>query len=214
MLVSRHVLGTVLVSSGSCVWDLKCSIRKTIPQIRMHMRRMTLMYGSHILVDSALVHDAGIANGAMLSLILTPTHKILVGRGDVAELWNDEGRLHGVLWGHTDDITDVKFSPDTNLAISCSWGGSTKPWEVGSQECLFTLRHQEGAVTGSFIQHDRHHGGDHHSCKCIEVVVRPLGRLHQHAHVPPPRYIRLCLHRPRGQCIYSTQHKIAAPCGT
>ena len=83
-------------------------------------------------------------------LILTPTHKILASRGDVAELWNDEGRLHGVLWGHTDDITDVKFSPDTNLAISCSWDGSTKPWEVGSQECLFTLRHQEGAVTGSF----------------------------------------------------------------
>ena len=77
ILLSGLVLGTVLVSSRSCVWDLKCSIRKTIPQIRMHMRRMTLMYGSHILVDSALVHDAGIANGAMLSLILTPTHKIL-----------------------------------------------------------------------------------------------------------------------------------------
>ena len=62
-----------------------------------------------------------------------------------------------------------------------------------------------------FLQRDRHHGGDHHSCKCIEVVVRPLGRLHQHAHAPPPGYVRLC---PRGQCIYSTQHKIAAPCGT
>ena len=65
-----------------------------------------------------------------------------------------------------------------------------------------------------FLQHDRHHGGDHHSCKCIEVVVRPLGRLHQHTHAPSPRYVRLCLHRPRGQCIYPTQHKIAAPCAT
>ena len=64
MLLSGLVLGTVLVSSRSCVWDVKCSIRKTIPQMCMHIRRMTLMYGSHILVDSALVHDAGIANGA------------------------------------------------------------------------------------------------------------------------------------------------------
>ena len=187
----------------------------------MHMRRMTLMYGSHILVDSALVHDAGIANGAMLSLILTPTRKILASRGDVAELWNDEGRLHGVLWGHTDGVTNVKFSPDTNLAISCSCDSSTKPWEVGSQECLFTLKHQAGAVTGSFIRHDRHHGGDLHSCKCIEDVVHPLGRLHQHAHAPPPRYIRLCLHPAQGVNVYTphstrlqhlVEHRDGHPC--
>ena len=80
MLLSGHVLGTVLVSSRSCVWDLKCSIRKTIPQIRMHMRRMTLMYGSHILTDATLVRDAGIATGAMLSVIRTAPYSILVGR--------------------------------------------------------------------------------------------------------------------------------------
>ena len=142
MSFSGTVLCTVPVSSRSCVWDLKCSIAKTIPRIQMHQRWMTLMNGSHILADATLVHDAGIANGAMLTVIRTEPHKILVARGHVAEVWNHEGRLHAVLGRHEDAITDVQFSPDTNLAITCcSLHGIAKLWEVGSQKCLFTLKH-------------------------------------------------------------------------
>jgi hypothetical protein len=36
----------------------------------------------------------------MLTVIHTPPYKILASRGNVAELWNDEGRLDGVLLGH------------------------------------------------------------------------------------------------------------------
>ena len=150
MSLSGNVLGTVPVSSGSSVWELKCCIAKTILQGQMHQRRMTLMYGSHILTDATLVRDAGIATGAMLSIIRTAPYKILVGRGDIAELWNHEGRLDAVLRGHEDAITDVQFSPDTNLAITCSFDSTAKLWGVGSQECLFTLKHERMVVTGAF----------------------------------------------------------------
>ena len=85
MSFSGTVLCTVPVSSRSCVWDIKCSIAKTIPRIQMHQRWMTLMNGSHILADATLVHDAGIANGAMLTVTRTEPHKIIVARGNVAE---------------------------------------------------------------------------------------------------------------------------------
>ena len=149
-LFSGDVLCTVPVSGGSSVWELKCCIAKTILQGQMHQRRMTLMYGSHILTDATLVRDAGIATGAMLSVIRTAPYKILVGRGDIAELWNHEGRLDAVLRGHEDAITDVQFSPDTNLAITCSFDSTAKLWGVGSQECLFTLKHERMVVTGAF----------------------------------------------------------------
>ena len=71
MLFSGDVLCTVPVSGGSSVWELKCCIAKTILQGQMHQRRMTLMYGSHILTDATLVRDAGITTGAMLSVIRT-----------------------------------------------------------------------------------------------------------------------------------------------
>jgi WD40 repeat protein len=86
----------------------------------------------------------------MLSVIRTAPYKILVGRGDIAELWNHEGRLDAVLRGHEDAITDVQFSPDTNLAITCSFDSTAKLWGVGSQECLFTLKHERMVVTGAF----------------------------------------------------------------
>ena len=100
------------------------------------------MNGSHILADTTLVHDAGIASGAMLVVTRTEPHKILVARGNVAELWNHEGRLDGVLRGHEGKIDGVHFIPDTNLAITCcSVDCAAKLWEVGSQKCLLTSRH-------------------------------------------------------------------------
>jgi WD40 repeat protein len=113
---------------------------------------MTLMYGSHILTDATLVRDAGIATGAMLSVIRTAPYKILVGRGDVAELWNHESRLDAVLRGHEDATIDVRLSPDTNLAITCcSLHGIAKLWEVGSQKCLFTLKHGDSGDSTDWL---------------------------------------------------------------
>jgi WD40 repeat protein len=111
---------------------------------------MTLMHGSPIFADATLVRDCGIATGAMLTVIRTAPHKILVARDNVAELWNHEGRLDGVLCGHEHCINEVQFSPDTNLAITCSFDSTAKLWGVGSQECLFTLKHERMVVTGAF----------------------------------------------------------------
>jgi WD40 repeat protein len=118
----------------------------------MRQRWMTLMNGSHILADTTLVHDAGIANGAMLTVIRAEPHKILVARGNVAEVWNHEGRLDAVLRGHEDAITHVQFSPNRNLAITCcSLHGIAKLWEVGSQKCLFTLKHGDSGDSTDWL---------------------------------------------------------------
>ena len=150
MSLSGNVLGTVPVSSQSCVWDIKCSIAEAIPEIQMHPRRMQLVLGSHILADRTLVHDTGIATRAMLTVIRTPPYKILASRDNVAELWNDEGRLDGVLLGHEGIIYVVQFSSDTNLVITCSSDNTAKLWEVASRKCLFTLRHEPTLLTASF----------------------------------------------------------------
>ena len=60
MSLSGNMLGTVPVSSQSCVWDIKCSTAETIPDIQMRPRRMQLVHGPHILADRTLVHDDGI----------------------------------------------------------------------------------------------------------------------------------------------------------
>ena len=115
MSLSGNMLGTVSVSNQSCVWDIKCSVAKTIPEIQMHPRRMQLVHGSHILADRTLVHDTGITTRAMLTVIRTPPYKILASRDNVAELWNDEGRLDGVLLGHEGHISAVQYSPGHHL---------------------------------------------------------------------------------------------------
>jgi len=131
MSFSGTELCTVPVLGRSCVWDLKCSIAQTFPHLQLHQRWMTLMNGPHILANATSVHDAGITNGAVLTVIRTEPHKILVARGHVAEVWNHEGRPDAVLGRHEDAITHVQFSPDTNLAITCcSSHGIAKLWEV------------------------------------------------------------------------------------
>jgi WD40 repeat protein len=88
----------------------------------------------------------------MLTVVRTEPHKILVARGNVAEVWNHEGRLDAVLRGHEDAIAHVQFSPNTNLAITCcSLHGIAKLWEVGSQKCLLTLRHGDRGAYSQFL---------------------------------------------------------------
>ena len=36
------------------------------------------------------------------------------------------------------------------MALTCSYDVSVKLWQVGSQECLFTLRHEASLTTGTF----------------------------------------------------------------
>jgi WD40 repeat protein len=150
MSLSGSVLGTATVSSKSSVWELKSSIVLAIPQLHMHQRRITLMHGPQILADATPVHEAGIVNGTVLSVILTPAYNMLVSRGDVAELWNHEGRLDGVFFGHTSEINTVNFSPDVTLAITSSWDCSAKLWQVASQVCLFTLWHEAPVDSAAF----------------------------------------------------------------
>jgi len=150
MSLSGSVLGTAPVSSKGCVWELKSSIVLAIPQLHMHQRRITLMHGPQILADATPVHEVGIVNGTVLSVILAPAYNMLGRRGDVAELWNHEGRLDGVFFGHTSEINTVNFSPDVTLAITSSWDCSAKLWQVASQVCLFTLRHEVPVDTATF----------------------------------------------------------------
>ena len=105
MALSGEVLVSVLVSSRSSVWELKCLIEKSMLWTHMITTHMTLMLGTQVLADAASLHDAGIVEGTMLSIIVAPNYKILVGRGESAELWNHESRLEGTFSGHTSQVT-------------------------------------------------------------------------------------------------------------
>ena len=111
---------------------------------------MTLMLCTQVLAYAASLHDAGIVEGTMLSVIIAPPYKILVGTGESAELWNHEGRLEGTFLGHTREINTLEFSPDNTLVVTYSWDYSAKLWRADSQACVLTFRHEAPVFSAAF----------------------------------------------------------------
>jgi hypothetical protein len=84
-----EVLVTVSVSGRASVWELKCLIESHGLGRSVTATGMTLLQGPQLLEDAVSLHDAGVVDGAMLTVILASKYNLLVAMhvGDM-ELWN------------------------------------------------------------------------------------------------------------------------------
>jgi WD40 repeat protein len=111
---------------------------------------MTLLQGPQVLEDAASLHDVGVVDGAMLTVILASKYNLLVAmQGGDMELWNHEGKVEHTFLKDCDGVQDVAFSPDNNFVLSVE-GLCVKLWQVDSQDCMFIFGHDSPVTSAIF----------------------------------------------------------------
>ena len=137
MSLGGEVLVTVRASCRTSIWALKCLIGKSVPGKHMTAAGMMLMLGPRGLANAVSLHDAGVVDGATLSIIFAESYKLLVctAAGDL-ELWNQEGRHEGTLLEPLDDVRGAEFSPDSTFLLTMHANTATL-CRVDTQECFF-----------------------------------------------------------------------------
>jgi len=153
---------TVLVSGRSSVWELKALIERSILGRCIKAKWMTLMLGPVVLTDTLALHDAGIVDGAVLSTIIAPKYKLLVGtHPGTIELWNEQGKLEGTFLTPTchqvnaelfpadmwpPETWPVDISPGNTLVLSRNWDAAFL-WRVDTKKRLFCFSHGDFLVS-------------------------------------------------------------------
>ena len=80
--------------------------------------------------------------------------RIVSGSGDnTVRVWDAVSGdcVLGPLYGHTDGVTSVSFSPDGSRIVSGSYDNTVRVWDAGSGECVQTLEgHTDYVMSVSF----------------------------------------------------------------
>ena len=95
-----EVLVIVSVSGRASVWELKGLIQRHGLGRSAKFIGTTVLLGTQVLADAASLRDVGVVDGTMLTVILAPKYKLMVGMswGDM-ELWSQEGKVEDQVCG-------------------------------------------------------------------------------------------------------------------
>ena len=145
-----EVLVTVSVPGRASVWELRRLIESRGLGRSVTAIGMTLLQGPQVLEDAASLHDVGVVDGAMLTVILASKYNLLVAMdGGDMELWNHEGKVEHTFLKDRDEVRDVAFSPDNNFVRSVE-ACCVKLWQVDGQDCMFMFVHDSYVTSAIF----------------------------------------------------------------
>jgi WD40 repeat protein len=157
---------------------------------------MTLLQGPQVLEDAVSLHDVGVVDGTMLSVILESKYNLLVAmHGGDMELRNHEGKVEHTCLKDCDEVRDVVFSPD-NKFVLCVEACCVKLWQVDGQDCMFMFGHDSYVTSAIFsptgttaLSTQRNHDTKLWSIssgQCIRSLLPPDGILGRTiVHSPP-----------------------------
>jgi hypothetical protein len=107
------------VSGRASVWELKGLIESHGLGRSVTATGTTLLQGPQVLEDAASLHNVGVVDGTMLTVILASKYNLLVAmHGGDMELWNHEGKVEHTCLKDCGEVRDVAFSPDNNFVLS------------------------------------------------------------------------------------------------
>ena len=139
MSLGGEVLVVLVVSGSSSVWELKGLLEMHILGRSVKAMWMTLLLGHQALANATSLREAGVVDGSMLSLIVSPRYNLLVCKNSpTIELRSEEGILERTLLIPTWGIRSVVFSPDNALVIIVECYLAPL-WRLDRQEYLFTF---------------------------------------------------------------------------
>ena len=94
MSLGGEVLVVLVVSGSSSVWELKGLLEMHILGRSVKAIWMTLLLGHQALANATSLREAGVVDGSMLSLIVSPRYNLLVCKNSpTIELRHEEGIL-------------------------------------------------------------------------------------------------------------------------
>lgn len=100
--------------------------------------------------DGVVIYDATnwtvqrtIASGPSRRIAIAPNGEMIAtAAGNDAKLWQvSDGQLLNTLQGHSNQVEDVAFSPDSTVVATASMDRTTRLWRVSNGQLLYTLDH-------------------------------------------------------------------------
>ena len=117
--------------------------------------RQRLLRGDAMLRAGSSLADAGVEDGAQLTLVVEAVDIVLSASDDgTAKVWSAEtGECMQTLSGHGDSAHSSIFSPDGSSVLTAFEDCTAKVWSAETGECTQTLSGHGGVVRSAVFMH-------------------------------------------------------------
>ncbi|KAJ5765710.1 hypothetical protein N7520_005269 [Penicillium odoratum] len=151
------------------------------------------------------------SSNSVLSLAFSPNGRLLASGSEdhMVRLWDTAtGALLQTLWGHSDDVWAVTFSPDGRLASGSS-DRMLLIWDIETGEVLKSLRGDSSITLVAFLSDRQLASGSHHAVTIWDTATGGLQRtLHGSEPVPSMAFSS------DGRLAFGTDYKVIRLWGT
>mmetsp|Transcript_98165 Transcript_98165/g.302662 ORF Transcript_98165/g.302662 Transcript_98165/m.302662 type:complete len:522 (+) Transcript_98165:54-1619(+) len=159
-VVARHLSGEVVAAVKLLPRDHIIRIREAVERQSLDggrcARPFKLVFGGKVLTDSQSAENAGLTDGAELSIVNLPPFQVLTASGDrTARLYDGAtGETLQAFSGHGATVRSAAFSPDGFRVVTASKDRTARIWNPATGTCEVTLEGHSNSVNKAVFSND------------------------------------------------------------